>query len=293
MASRTTVIIVNWNGAEYLERLLRSLEDASPHSVIVVDNASSDSSQEILLRFPNVETIRNQQNLGFGFAANQGIALAKTNYLLLLNADVEVMSGTLSLLECFLDENQTAAIVAPQLLFADGSLQPSCRPFPTTARLFLYFSYLDHLIPWKYRPGKEFHQTTSEVDQPMGAAMMIRKSALDEVGTFDERFFLYMEDVDLCERIKKQGWKIFYLPAAKIIHYAGGSSRKDWERSQSNLFESTMRYFNKRYGRFRMIVLRFLLFVALLIRSLVLIFGGRIGQAVSYLKLSSKILWLQ
>jgi GT2 family glycosyltransferase len=293
MASRTTVVIVNWNSAEFLDRLFHSLEICSPSSIVTIDNASSDNSLEILSKYPHVKTIQNHQNLGFGAAANQGFVTAETPFVLLLNADVEVIPDAINLLENFMDENQTTGIVAPQLLFEDRSLQPSCRSFPTSIKLFLYLSYLDHVFPSNYRLTGKMHQTTREVDQPMGAAMLLRKSALNDAEGFDERFFLYMEDVDLCERMKHLGWKVFYYPPAKMIHHAGGSSQKDWERSQQNYLESVIRYFKKKEGPSKILLVRLLLSSGLIIRSLITLFLLRPSRAAFYLKMSVKILRLE
>jgi GT2 family glycosyltransferase len=293
MTALTTVVIVNWNGAEFLDRLCHSLEGCSPSSIIAIDNSSSDNSLEVLSKYPQVRTIQNQQNVGFGKAANQGFVLAETTYVLLLNADIEVVSGAINLLENFMNENQTAGIVAPQLLFEDGSLQPSCRSLPTPFKLFLYLSYLEHVFPSNYRLTEKMHETTREVDQPMGAAILIRKSALNDAEGFDERFFLYMEDVDLCERMKHFGWKIFYYPSAKMIHHAGGSSRKDWERSQQNYLESIIRYFKKKEGASKLFGLRLWLAAALVIRSFITLILLRPSRAVFYLKMSGGIFRLE
>ncbi len=256
MIFRTSAVIVNWNGADYLERLLDSLGAAPVEAIIVIDNASSDSSAEILSRYSKVQTIRNAKNLGFGAAANQGIALSKSPYVLLLNVDVEVLPGSIETLEKFLDKHQETALAAPCLLFPNGRLQPSCRSFPTVSRLFLYFSYLDHVIPSGYRLNEKDLQDAREVDQPMGAAWLLRKNVFEEAGGFDSRFFLYMEDVDLCRRIKSLGWKIYYIPDARLIQHAGGSSRQDWERSHTNLFEGMLLYFQKHDGKGSTLLLR-------------------------------------
>lgn len=293
MIVRTTAVIVNWNGADYLERLLNSLGTVPVEAIIVVDNASTDSSAEILSRYSGVQIIRNRNNVGFGAAANQGIALTKSPYVLLLNVDVEVLPGSIETLENFLEEHQEAAIAAPCLLFSDGKLQPSCRSFPTVSRLFLYFSYLDNVIPSRYRLSEKDLQRTREVEQPMGAAWMVRKSVFEEASGFDTSFFLYMEDVDFCRRIQSLGWKIYYLADARMIHHAGGSSRQDWERSQMNLFESILVYFKKHDRKGSTIWLRISLSMALVIRTLVFFLRGRIKQAVYYLKMSVKILLLE
>ena len=290
MSSITTVVIVNWNGGEFLKESLEAIRQEKPAETIVLDNASSDHSLTILSEFPEVHVIANNANLGFGRAANQGIQQAKSEYVFLLNVDTRLLPGSVRALEQFLQDHPETAIVAPQLLFPDGRLQPSCRRFPTTARLFCYLSYLDRIIPSGYRLNSTQHMSEREVDQPMGAALMLRKSTIVQAGLFDERFFLYMEEVDLCWRLKKSGWKIHYLPQAKVLHYAGGSASKDWERSQEFFFNSVIIYFKKQgYSLLRMIMLKCSLSVALLIRSAVLRFSGQRRQSRFYRRMSGRV----
>jgi len=290
MAQQTSIVIVNWNGEKYLPDLLESLRGSAANKTIVVDNASTDRSLEFLTGTPGIELVRNPTNLGFGAAANQGIRLSASPYVLILNMDIRAHPGSIDLLEEFLKERTNAAVAAPQLLFPDGRIQPSCRSFPTIWGLFLYFSYLDHVLPSRYRWKEARHKKTTETDQPMGAALMFRKSALDQTGLFDERFFMYMEEVDLCKRIRDAGWKIYYCAEAKMIHDAGGSTRQDWERSQRNFFESLIRYFRKHHSTgYRTGMLKCTLAVALLIRSAALLLAGRLRQSKFYLRMSSGI----
>ncbi len=285
-ASATTVVIVNWNGAAYLEPLIRSIEAEAPAKIIVVDNNSIDGSLTILNKLSHVHLIANSENCGFAAAANQGIALAQTSKILILNADVYAMPGSIPALEKFLDEQNDAAAVAPRLLFPDGSLQPSCRNFPTVLSLFLYLSFLDRIIPTRYRLGPGDHQSTRIVEQPMGAALMVRKKVLDQIGGFDETFFLYMEDVDLCERIVRGGWKIYYCPGAEFVHDAGGSSRQDWFRSQSHFVRSVLLYFRKKGSG--LIPLRIALASAFVIRAVVYFFTGRLHRVTDSLRLAGR-----
>jgi N-acetylglucosaminyl-diphospho-decaprenol L-rhamnosyltransferase len=292
MASKTTVVIVNWNGAAFLKRLLSSVESCKPKEIIVVDNASTDGSVQTLSESP-AKIITNSENLGFGSAANIGIETASTDYVLLLNVDTEVLPGSIDALEDFLDNHPAAAVAAPRLQFPDARIQPSCRRFPTPLYLFLYLSYLDKILPSSYRlPAKE-HDHVMEVEQPMGAAMMFRKKALAETGAFDPRFFLYMEEVDLCERIKNHGWKIYFVPEARMIHHAGGSTAQDWERSQTHYFRSVLQYFGKRYSAAKMLFFKLSQSFALLIRSLVLLASGRLRQGRFYGRMAFQIFSLQ
>jgi hypothetical protein len=287
-AAQTTVVIVNWNGAAYLDQLIQSIQRDAPAKIVVVDNNSTDSSVTILKKFADVQLIENAENRGFGAAANQGIAVADTSNVLILNVDVHAVSGSIPALEKFLAENNDAGAVAPRLSFSDGSLQLSCRNFPTPFTLFLYLSFLDRIFPTKYRLGAKDHKNTRSVQQPMGAVIMVRKKVLDQIGAFDETFFLYMEDVDLCERIIREGWKIYYYPAAEFIHDAGGSSRQDWFRSQLDFIRSAQLYFRKK--GYQTFLVKISLGLAFVIRSIVYFFTGNLHRVTDSFKLAGKSL---
>lgn len=282
-------MIVNWNGMEFLPSLLQSIRNADPAEIILIDNSSSDGSQEYLRAQPDIILIENPKNAGFGRAANQGLEISKTPYVLLLNVDTKALDGSVELLEQFLNDNSSAGIVAPQLLFPDGKLQPSCRNFPGVWNYTLFLSYLDRVIPAGYRISKREHRKLRKVDQPMGAVLMMRKSALEQVGWFDPQFSLYMEEIDLCKRMKEAGWDIFYLPDARFIHHAGGSTGQDWERSQKEYFQNVLRYFRKHFSESEMRRFVFLLPIALFVRAIVLLFRGQLTKARFYLRESFQI----
>jgi GT2 family glycosyltransferase len=287
-APQTATVIVNWNGEAYLEELLRSLDAEKPGEIIVVDNHSTDGSLEILKKHSNVSLIANTENLGFASAANQGIAITNCPHVLILNVDLRAIPGSVHALEEFLKKTEDAGAVAPKLLFPDGALQPSCRKFPTVSSLFFYLSFLDRIIPTGYRLSPEEHAETRTADQPMGAALMVRKKVLNEIRNFDESYFLYMEDVDLCERIIKAGWKIYYYPVAEFIHDAGGSSRQDPMNSQKHFVESALIYFRrKKHG---MIFIKTAFALAFLIRSLIYFIAVKFKQAFSSLKISAYVM---
>jgi GT2 family glycosyltransferase len=282
-SSQTSIIVVNWNGAAFLPELLKSIDQEGNFKTVVIDNASSDESLEILSKFPDVLAIANPENRGYGSAANQGFEICTTPYILLLNADMKILPDSIRLMEQYLDSHPDVALVAPRLLFSDGNLQQSIRSFPTAWSIALYLSYLDRIFPSNYRKKAAEHSFTQEVDQPMGAAMMLRKVRLEEIGFFDPQFFLYMEDVDLCYRIKQKGYKIVYLPESKMIHQGGGSSQQDWERSQRNFLDSLVLYF-KKHAPDEARKLRSLLPPALLIRSLLLLVLGRFRESGFYFR---------
>lgn len=285
--------MVNWNGAAFLDDLFASIQAENPAEMILIDNNSSDSSGEILAHHPTVRTIYNKENLGFGAAANQGIEATTAPFILVINVDLKVKPGSLEILEGCLVDHSDVAVAAPQLISTDGSLQPSVRSFPTVARIFLYLSYLDHIIPSVYRVKREDHEHILQAEQPMGAALLFRRSALQKTGLFDPQFFMYMEEVDLCERLVRAGWKILFLPDAKIVHHAGGSSNQDWERTQWNYLESVLKYFRKRSSPFQLALLRAGIPFALLLRSVAMLLRGWFRRARFYFRAAFRFPFLR
>lgn len=232
--SHLSIIIVTWNSQEFIEKCLQSILEAKGSidlETIVVDNASQDGTIKIIEKFkPEVRLISNQTNFGYARGNNQGIDVAKGEYILLLNPDVELQKNTLSLMLDFMEKHQEIDAVAPQLLNLDGSVQPSCREFPDFSTLFWEFSGLSYLFPKSrtagaWRMGYFDFQSPREVDQPMGSCLLLRRKVLEKVGVLDERFPIFFNDVDLCYRIKQSGGKLFFWPEAKALHHRGGSTR--------------------------------------------------------------------
>ena len=258
---KLTISIVNYNAGQYLLSCLESLEkieDELGFDVFIIDNASADGSiEKAKEKFQRFYYILNKQNLGFGKAHNLVLKKASTLYFLTLNPDCEVPKGTIQYLIDFMDKNPDVGVCSPRVEKADGSLdKASHRGFPTPFASFLYyFLKNDSLYHLTNRDMEKPH----EVDSVVGAFMLIRKSTLEEVGYFDEDFFLYGEDIDLCYRIKKAGFKVMYIPQVKIKHVKGISSGiKKHSRENSsavtqtkemalNHFYSTMKLFYKKH----------------------------------------------
>jgi len=230
---KLSIIIVSWNVKNDLLKCLSSLQKNQPFfsfEQIVVDNKSFDGTANIVKQeFPEVALIENQINKGFAKANNQGIRQSSGQYVLLLNPDTIVHPDSLDTLVGFLDNNPDVGACGPKLLNADGTTQASVRQFPTF-RGALYSHTICRLIGLfrsQYRKDrmKDFsYDRQTDVDQIMGAAMMVRRSVIDEVGLMDENFFMYYEEIDLCYRIKKAGRRIVFLPDAVITHLGGRSS---------------------------------------------------------------------
>lgn len=251
-----SVIIVNYNVKEFLQNLLHSIEKASANlskEIIVVDNASDDGSVEVIReKFPYVNLIENKINVGFGKANNQGLAIAKGKYILFINPDCIVSEDTLDKMISFFGGHSDCALAGCKILNSDGTLQLACRrSFPGPWTSFTKVTGLSNLFP-KSRIFARYNLTyldenkTYEVDAVSGSFMMMRKTVYDNVGGFDEQFFMYGEDLDLCYRIQKAGHKVFYVHSTQVIHYKGESTKRS-NLDETKLFYDAMHLFVKKH----------------------------------------------
>ncbi len=254
---KLSIIIVSWNVRADIINCLGSIyknPSSSPFEVILIDNASSDKTVECIQKeFSQVVCIANNDNRGFAGANNQGIEIAKGEYLLFLNPDTIIHKGTLDYLVDFMDNNKEAGACGPQLLNEDGSIQRSVRRFPSFRGALYRFTFLKYFKIFKkdYRNwlARDFdHKSQIEVDQLMGAALLVRKSITDNIGGFDERYFMYYEEVDLCCRIKHDGWQIVFLPQVRITHLGGRSSQQIPAAKRIMMLRSMLKYFRKHRG---------------------------------------------
>jgi GT2 family glycosyltransferase len=272
-----SVVIVTWNSREFVRNCLDSVLAANSSCntrVIVVDNASSDDTPRIVRgSYPQVTLIENKQNLGYAKANNQGIEKVRGEYILLLNPDTQLLENSLASMLKFMEENPQIGALGPKLLNPDRTSQPSCREFPTFSTLFWEFSGLSRLFPksrvfGRWRMGYFAFDQKREVDQPMGSCLMVRTEALKEVGTFDEEFPMFFNDVDLCYRIKQGGWKIYFFPDAQVIHCRGASTRKAKRRMIWLSHLAFYRFFNKHKTGFPDKILLYLFCVPLFLFAL-------------------------
>jgi GT2 family glycosyltransferase len=250
----TAVCIVNYNTCDLLRECLRSVMTQNADEIVVVDNASTDLSVQIMkAEFPAIPLLVLEKNFGYGAAANRGIDSCHSAYIVLLNADTRMKPGALQALRNYLDDHPQAAIIGPRILNPDGTLQTSCFYFPTPLHIFLYNSGLYQSIPrlplLKQRTLQELRRESARpVPWILGAALVFRRETLEEVGGFDENFFMYFEEVDLCYRLFSQGKQIHFVPEAEIIHVGGGSTtqRRTWAHIQ--FFTSLAQFYRKHYS---------------------------------------------
>jgi len=265
------VVIVNWNTKELLKNCLNSVYQTIHDlnfEIIVVDNASSDGSLEMLQQnFPEVIRIGNQENRGFGAANNQAFAVMQGKYALLLNTDALLTPDAVKRLWTFCEANSDAAIVCGQLLNADGSKQNSIASFPSLLTLAANTSLLEYLFPRKFPSKRYDHAGPVEVDSAIGACMMIRKKVMDEVGVFDERYFFFFEETDLAYTMHQSGWKTYHIPDVYIYHLQGQSIGAN-VRSRIEFYRSRYKFFSKWHSRSYYLAARALIFGRLLINWL-------------------------
>ncbi len=259
-----SIIIVSWNVKELLRQCLASVESgrgALNLQVIVVDNASTDSSGEMVAaEFPWVRLLRQQKNVGFSRGNNLGLATAKGPYLLLLNPDTQIVGTALSQMVAYLDAHPTIGALGPQLLFPDGKVQSSRRRFPTLATGFFESTWLQSVAPrsitHRYYVLDRPDDVISQVDWVMGASLMVRRQAYEDVGPLDEGYFMYSEEMEWQRRIKNAGWKVIYYPFAQVIHHEGKSSEQVVVQRHIYFQRSKLRYYRQVHGRWAAGVLR-------------------------------------
>ena len=243
-----SIIIVNRNAKEFLRKCLESIGETVrnlSYEILVVDNASDDGSMAMLReRFPNVRLIENPENRGFGAANNQALRIMEGRYALLLNSDTMLMEKAARELYDFLEVHPDAAIACGQLLNADGSRQNSIAAFPSLITLLANTPLLEMLFPGRFPSKRRMHTGPIEIDSGIGACLMVRKSAIDAVGMFDERYFFFFEETDWARQMRNAGWKIFHVPSALIYHFQGQSIGGDL-RSRIEFYLARYAYFRK------------------------------------------------
>lgn len=269
-----SILIVSWNVAPLLRGCLQSIAQQSASTdqpavrrlttppaagatveVIVVDNASADDTVTIVAaEFPWVHMLANRENLGFTRANNQAYAASRGTAALFLNPDTEVVPGALATLLAYLRDHPEAGVVGPRLRFPDGSIQSSRRRFPTLGTALFESTLLEQWWPHNplaraYRLENVPDDHVQDVDWLVGACLLVPRRVLAQVGTWDEGFFMYSEELDLCRRIRTAGWRVVFVPQAEVIHYEGKSSEQVVAARHVRFQTSKVRYFAKYHGR--------------------------------------------
>jgi hypothetical protein len=279
--SEVTVVVVTHNARGHLERCLESVAEG-PHEVIVVDNASTDGTQELVRdRFPSARLIELPENIGFGAANNVGMQAAAGRWYLLLNSDAWPQADGVERLRAFAEANPQVGIAGPRLVGPEGSVQKSVRGFPTLWRLATEYFFLRKLAPRSrllndfYGAGFDY-RSRRKVDFLMGAVLLLRREAVDEVGAFDPAFFMFSEEVDLCYRMRAAGWAVEFTPDAEFVHLGGASTKPIWDRMFREQLRGHLRFLAKHGSLERAERARRIMVLALQLRGV--LFRGERGR---------------
>lgn len=254
-----TIGIITWNGRALLAQLLDSILAAVSEvrfEILVVDNGSTDGTLEMLReRYPQVARVENPENRGVAPARNQLLKQARGRYILSVDVDTTfVQKGAVETLVAVMDRHPEAAVGGPKLVYKNGALQLSCRPFPSPLNILLEGTSLKRVFPnSRFVKGYTLedwdHAELREVDWMYGAALVIRREALDRIGCFDESFFYLYEDIDFCFQARRLGYKVLYIPQAVICHHLEREERPIFSKTLRTHLRSIRRYLVKDYAR--------------------------------------------
>lgn len=254
--SKISVIIVSWNASSYLRGVLKSIQETGAgivREVIVVDNASSDDSPDMVAReFPEVILIRSKENLGFARANNLGIKRAKGECLALVNSDVIVHPDCFQRLVAELEAQPDVGLVGPKVFGRDNLLQISCGKLPTVWNTICEFALLGKVFRSPlfcgFQMRAEDHDRQRDVEVLSGCFWLARAKAVQQIGGLDERYFFYAEDVDWCKRFGDAKWRVLFVPTATATHFGGGSSSKAPFRYSIEMLRANLLYWKIHHG---------------------------------------------
>lgn len=251
---KVSIILVNYNSAVLLRNCLKSIYEQTkgiPFEIIVVDNASSDNSRQIVRsEFPAVQLIESSENLGFSRGNNLGASLSKGTYLLFLNTDTILLENSIKLLADFFDEHPEVGAVGPRILFEDKYFQLSAGQLPNLFGEFI--DKITHSLARRWHTAmcplleRRFNKTKA-VGWLTGACLMVRQKVFAQVNGFDEKIFMYFEDKDLCKRINSAGWQIMYCPSTSIIHLLAGSSGNVDKQKINEIYRASQLYYYRKH----------------------------------------------
>jgi len=266
-----SIIIVNWNTKKLLVECLDSIFATTLNvdfEIWVVDNHSTDGSPEMIREdFSEINLIDNEKNIGFAKANNQAFQKCRGKYILLLNPDTVLENDAIEQLVNFLNQTTDAGMVGARLLNPDKTLQTSAFPVPTLSKEFWRLFHLDYLVPFANYPMETWDlESAREVDTLLGACMLIRREALNQFGLFDEEYFIYSEEVDLCTRLRNDGWQLYWLPSAVVVHYGAQSTQQVAEEMFLRLYAGKILYFRKHHSKIEVIIYKLILLLATMFR---------------------------
>ena len=275
MPLRLSIVIVNWNTRNVLEKCLASIYEFSPnciYEVIVVDNASDDDSVSMIEEFfQEVIVIKNSTNLGFAQACNQGIAISKGHYVLLVNPDVQIINDAINKLLAFAESRQNAHILGCRVLGQDRKLQQSCLMFPSLLNILIWGLFLHRLFPNNKLFGRQdmtWWDANDErhVEVIKGCFFLVREELFSEIGTFDEDYFIYAEEADFCYRCKQAGYEILFTPSAEVVHFGEQSTKQKPFKMKLQLYKSYSLYFKKHHSKPKYMVASFFILIFVVLR---------------------------
>jgi GT2 family glycosyltransferase len=256
-----SVVVVTYNSAETIGACLGSIETVGPrHEIVVVDNASSDASPRLIAeRYPGAELIASRTNDGFARGVNRGWHNTSAPFVLILNPDTELQPGALQALLDFAREHPRAGLIGPRILNGDGSLQHSCFRFPNLRMVVTgFFGLIPLDSESNGRYATEAYEQAHQVEHLLGACLLVRREATEQVGLLDERFYMYFEETDWCYRMREAGWENWYTPSATVVHRGAHSTSREPERMSAEFYRSQAQFYRKHYPRRRYLKLKLL-----------------------------------
>ena len=282
-----TTVVVNWNTVTLLDDCLQSILDATPpdvaNEIVVVDNGSHDGSvAHLAAHWPDVRVVASATNEGFCRANNRAIRTSSAPFVLLVNTDARLAAGAVATLLRYFHSDPDAGAVGPRLTYADGSFQRwTAGRLLTLRSAAVYLLMLDRLPPWR-RSGLYLGDDTRQPFRPgwvSSAVMALRRSALDDVGLLDESIFVYMDDVDLCDRLARRGWTTWYAADTTAVHFMGASSVRDPAAASAAALAGMNAWFARRHGRAAVLALRWLEITGFGIRAAAYAVKGSVGRS--------------
>lgn len=289
------VVIPNWNGRDLLPACLQAIRETRGDlslEVVVVDNASEDDSVALLrAHHADVKIVESPRNEGFACACNRGAAASTAPLLLMLNTDALLQPNALRRLRELLLAKPRAAVVGPQLRYPSGRFQSSHSPFPDLWQEWMIITGLGRLLHGRHFPSRPAEEESGAQRGGWvgGACLLMRREAFDDVGRFDEGYFMYAEEMDLCYRLQRAGWEVWYEPAAVVVHVHAASARRVGSLSEARNYKSRIRYHRLHHGAAQAAVVRALIVGSTAVKGVVhailrAVTGGRRGRLVVSLR---------